>query len=165
MNLTDLSTRHWPSVAVTVALIALFGGLSIGRLPIQLLPSIEEPQINVANFWRAAAPEEMEASIIEPQENVLKNTPGLTDISSFVSRGAGFINLTFAVGGIDSGEGLFWRWWYWAWVWAGKLSLKKCQAHLGNLLPDNFETGSLAFPCPICQRLEGKTAGGTRILS
>ena len=40
----------------------------------------------------------MEANIIEPQENVLKNTPGLTNISSFVSRGSGFVNLTFAVG-------------------------------------------------------------------
>jgi multidrug efflux pump subunit AcrB len=98
MNLTDLSTRHWPSVAVVVALVALFGALSISNLPIQLLPTIEEPQISVANFWRAAAPEEMEAAIIEPQENVLKNTPGLADITSFVSRGAGFINLTFAVG-------------------------------------------------------------------
>ena len=72
MNLTDLSTRHWPSVAVVVALIALFGALSISRLPIQLLPNIEEPQISIANFWRAAAPEEMEASIVEPQENVLR---------------------------------------------------------------------------------------------
>lgn len=98
MNLTDLSTRHWPSVAVVVALIALFGALSISRLPIQLLPNIEEPQISIANFWRAAAPEEMEASIVEPQENVLRNTPGLTNINSFVTRGAGFINLTFAVG-------------------------------------------------------------------
>jgi len=98
MNLTELSTRHWPSVAVVVALVALFGGVAIANLPIQLLPTIEEPQITIANFWRAAAPEEMEATIIEPQENVLRNTPGLTDISSFVSRGQGFVNLTFAVG-------------------------------------------------------------------
>lgn len=98
MNLTDLSTRHWPSVAVIVALVVLFGGVSIDKLPIQLLPTIEEPQISIANFWRAAAPEEMEATIIEPQESVLRSTPGLTNISSFVSRGQGFINLTFATG-------------------------------------------------------------------
>ena len=98
MNLTELSTRQWPSVAVAVALVALFGLTSISSLPIQLLPNIEEPQISVANFWRAAAPEEMEANIIEPQENVLRNTPGLTDISSFIGRGSGFVNLTFAVG-------------------------------------------------------------------
>jgi multidrug efflux pump subunit AcrB len=98
MNITELSTRQWPSVAVAVALVALFGLTSIAALPIQLLPTIEEPQVSVANFWRAAAPEEMEANIVEPQENVLKNTPGLTIINSFVSRGQGFVNLSFAVG-------------------------------------------------------------------
>ena len=98
MNITELSTRHWPSVAVAVALVALFGLISIAALPIQLLPTIEEPQVTVANFWRAAAPEEMEANIVEPQENVLKNTPGLTHITSFIGRGTGFVNLSFAVG-------------------------------------------------------------------
>ncbi len=98
MSLTDLSTRHWPSVAVAVALVALFGLTSIASLPIQLLPDIEEPQVSIANFWRAAAPEEMEANIVEPQENVLKNTPGLTNINSWISRGSGWVNLTFAVG-------------------------------------------------------------------
>ncbi len=98
MNLTDLSTRQWPSVAVAVALVALFGLMSVARLPIQLLPNIEQPQVSIQNFWRAAAPEEMESSIIEPQENVLRNTPGVTDINAFISRGAGFITLTFDVG-------------------------------------------------------------------
>ena len=98
MNLTDLSTRHWPSVAVAVALVALFGLISIAKLPIQLLPTIEQPQVSIQNFWRAAAPEEMESSIVEPQENVLRNTPGVTDINAFISRGAGFVTLTFDVG-------------------------------------------------------------------
>ena len=98
MNLTELSTRQWPSVVVAVALVALFGLLSIASLPIQLLPNINQPTISVANFWRAAAPEEMEANIVEPQENVLRNTPGLTDINSFIGRGTGFVNLTFAIG-------------------------------------------------------------------
>jgi len=79
-------------------LVALFGLTSIAALPIQLLPNIEEPQISIANFWRAAAPEEMEANIIETQENVLRNTPGLTNINSFIGRGTGLVNLSFAVG-------------------------------------------------------------------
>jgi multidrug efflux pump subunit AcrB len=98
MNLTDLSTRQWPSVAAAVALVAIFGLMSIARLPIQLLPTIEQPQVSIQNFWRAAAPEEMESSIIEPQENVLRNTPGVTDVNAFISRGAGFLTLTFDVG-------------------------------------------------------------------
>ena len=40
----------------------------------------------------------MEANGIEPRENVLRKTPGLTDINSFIGRGQGFVNLTFAVG-------------------------------------------------------------------
>nr|MDJ0941237.1 efflux RND transporter permease subunit [Woeseiaceae bacterium] len=43
-------------------------------------------------------PEEMEANIVEPQEAVLQNTPGLTSINSFIGRGSGFVNLSFAVG-------------------------------------------------------------------
>jgi multidrug efflux pump subunit AcrB len=85
-------------VAVAVALVGLFGLLSIAALPIQLLPTIEQPQVSIQNFWRAAAPEEMESTIVEPQENVLRNTPGVTDITSFISRGAGFVTLTFDVG-------------------------------------------------------------------
>lgn len=98
MNLTELSNRHWPSVAVIVALIVVFGLVGISRLPIQLLPTIEEPQISIGNFWRAAAPEEVEAEIVEPQEDVLRNLPGLTTINSWISRGSGWVNLTFETG-------------------------------------------------------------------
>lgn len=98
MNLTELSSRHWPAVAAVVALVVVFGMVGISRLPIQLLPNIEQPQISIANFWRAAAPEEMEAEIIEPQEDVLRNIPGLTDINSWISRGSGWVNLTFEAG-------------------------------------------------------------------
>ena len=98
MQITELSTRHWPAVAVVVALLVVFGVLAASRLPIQLLPNIEQPVVSIANFWRAAAPEEMEAEIVEPQENVLANLPGLTDINSWISRGSGWVNLTFEAG-------------------------------------------------------------------
>ncbi|MEO0577390.1 MAG: efflux RND transporter permease subunit [Pseudomonadota bacterium] len=98
MQITELSTRHWPAVAVIVALLVVFGVLAASRLPIQLLPNIEQPQVSIANFWRAAAPEEMEAEIVEPQEDVLKNLPGLTNLNAWISRGSGWVNLTFETG-------------------------------------------------------------------
>ncbi|MEM7282056.1 MAG: efflux RND transporter permease subunit [Pseudomonadota bacterium] len=97
MDVTRLSVKNPASVAVVVALIVLFGFISINKLPIQLLPVLEQPQISVFNNWREAAPEEMEANIIEPQENVLRNTPGIVAISSNVNRGFGSITLTFDV--------------------------------------------------------------------
>ncbi|MEM7084071.1 MAG: efflux RND transporter permease subunit [Pseudomonadota bacterium] len=98
MGLTEFNFKHWPAMAVVVALVVVFGILSALRLPIQLLPNIEEPQISIGNFWRAAAPEEMESVIIEPQEEVLRNLPNLTSINSWITRGSGWINLSFATG-------------------------------------------------------------------
>ena len=88
MNISELSTKHWPSVAVAVALVALFGLSSMIALPIQLLPTIEEPQVSVANFWRAAAPEEMEANIMTPlntymEESIAKFITGAMPLSDY----------------------------------------------------------------------------------
>jgi len=77
MDLTRLSVKS-PAAVVVVSLIMLvFGALAVLKLPIQLLPSIEQPQIFIQNGWRAAAPEEMESTIIEPQESALRSVPGV----------------------------------------------------------------------------------------
>lgn len=98
MNLTRISIANPAAILAIAVLIVLFGVLAILSRPIQLLPDLNEPQITIFNNWRQAAPAEMESYIIEPQEDVLRNTPGVTEISSNVSRGFGRITLTFAVG-------------------------------------------------------------------
>ena len=98
MNLTRTSTRNPAAMVVLVALLVVFGFISLFKLPSQLLPNIEQPQITVSTNWRAAAPQEVEAVIIEPQENVLKNTEGVTSIQTNIRRGGGSITLTFAIG-------------------------------------------------------------------
>ncbi|NVK25969.1 MAG: efflux RND transporter permease subunit [Gammaproteobacteria bacterium] len=98
MNLTRQSLKSPASVLVLLTLIILFGTISIFKLPIQLTPTIEQPQINIISGWRAAAPEEVEAMIIEPLENAVKNTPGAIDVTTQIRRGGGNITLTFEVG-------------------------------------------------------------------
>ena len=83
---------------VILVLIMLFGTISIFKLPIQLTPDIEQPQITIISGWRQAAPEEIESVIIEPLENAVKNTPGALEVNTQINQGQGFINLTFAVG-------------------------------------------------------------------
>ena len=97
LDLTGMSIRHPAVVAVGVALVAVFGVIAIVDLPLQLLPQLERPQIQIFNNWREAAPEEMEANIVEPQERVLRNTPGVVQMSSNIGRGFGSITLTFDV--------------------------------------------------------------------
>ncbi|BBN80890.1 acriflavine resistance protein B [Pseudoalteromonas sp. A25] len=97
MNLTRSSLKNPASVLVILTLIMLFGVISIFKLPIQLTPDIEQPQITIFSGWRQAAPEEIESMIIEPLENAVKNTPGALEVNTNINQGNGFISLTFAV--------------------------------------------------------------------
>lgn len=98
MSITRISLQYPAAVLVLSVLVMLAGAIAIWRLPLQLLPSIEQPQIEIFNSWRAAAPAEMEANIIEPQEALLRQVPGVLDISSNISAGFGSLQLTFEVG-------------------------------------------------------------------
>ncbi len=98
MNLTRLSLGNPVAVAVALLLVILFGLISLGRLPIQLTPEVQEPEISISTSWRAAAPEEIESEIVEPQEDALRGLPGATKVLSTASRGQGKVTLTFAVG-------------------------------------------------------------------
>ncbi|CCQ11625.1 RND multidrug efflux transporter; Acriflavin resistance protein [Pseudoalteromonas luteoviolacea B = ATCC 29581] len=98
MNLTKSALKNPAGVLVILVLIILFGTLSIFKLPIQLTPDIEQPQITIVSGWRQAAPEEMESMIIEPLENAVKNTPGALEVNTQIGQGFGSINLSFAIG-------------------------------------------------------------------
>ena len=64
MDLTRASCKNPAATLVVVMLIVLFGALALLKLPIQLLPDLDRPQIFINNGWRSAAPQEMEATII-----------------------------------------------------------------------------------------------------
>jgi len=98
MRLIAASIRNPIAVAVTVALICLFGVMSLMKLPLQLFPDIDRPNISIFTGWRAASPEEAEAQLLEPQEQVLQGLPGVEEIEGNANSGGSFINLTFAIG-------------------------------------------------------------------
>lgn len=47
MKLIESALRNPAAVAVTVAMIALFGLMSLAGLPLQLFPDIERPQLSI----------------------------------------------------------------------------------------------------------------------
>ena len=98
MTLTKLSLSNPVAVVVGCILIAIFGMLSLFRLPIQMTPEISRPEITIMTPWRASAPNEIESEIIEPQENVLRSIPGLLRMQSSANYGNGMINLQFGIG-------------------------------------------------------------------
>ena len=53
MKLTEGSLKNPAAVAVVVAVVCLFGWLSLRELPLQLFPDIERPQMSIQTGWRA----------------------------------------------------------------------------------------------------------------
>ncbi|MFQ5938199.1 MAG: efflux RND transporter permease subunit, partial [Acidiferrobacterales bacterium] len=98
MIITRAALSNPVAAFVGVLLVVIFGLISLNRLPIQLTPEVKQPEITITTAWRAAAPEEVEAEIIEPQEKVLRGLPGMTEMLSDARRGQGRISVKFIVG-------------------------------------------------------------------
>jgi multidrug efflux pump subunit AcrB len=98
MNLTTITIRKPAAAAVFIAIVALLGIFSVMKLPIQLFPDIERPQLSIHSAWRAASPREIESEIVVPIERVLQGIPGLEEINANANTGFANIILTFSIG-------------------------------------------------------------------
>ncbi len=98
MSLIRLSADNPASLLAVAVLVVVFGVVAIASLPIQMLPNIEYPEINVNTSWRSAAPQEVEANIVKPQEEALRGIPGVLEMSSNVRAGNGNVHMTFDIG-------------------------------------------------------------------
>lgn len=98
MKIVDTAIKKPVTVSVGVILVVLFGFLSLFRIPIQLTPNVDLPEISVETIWRGASPLEVEREITDVQEDELKNLEGLKEMKSESSYGNSYINLMFEIG-------------------------------------------------------------------
>jgi len=97
MDIVGHSIRNPVSVTVGVILVVLFGLIGLNRLPVQLTPDVETPQITVSTTWTGATPYEIEKEVIDNQEEALKGLQGLTKMESASYNGYGEITLSFTL--------------------------------------------------------------------
>lgn len=95
MKLIQSSIRHPHSVVVVVSLGILFGYLSLQRIPIQLKPSLDKPEINIDTNYRGASPYEIEEQISKTIEEEMDNVEGVKKIKSTSSDGRSAVVLEF----------------------------------------------------------------------
>ncbi len=95
MDLIKYSLEKPVSVTVGVILLLVFGIIGLNKLPVQLTPDVETPQITVKTTWGGATPYEIEKEIVEQQEEVLKGLQGLSKMESASYNGYGEITLSF----------------------------------------------------------------------
>ena len=98
MSLIRVSADNPAALLAAAVLLLVLGIIGIATLPIQMLPNLEYPEININTSWRNAAPQEIEANIVEPQETVLRQVPGVVEMSSDVRAGNGNVHLVFDIG-------------------------------------------------------------------
>jgi hydrophobic/amphiphilic exporter-1 (mainly G- bacteria), HAE1 family len=98
MKIIEYSIHNIVKVAVGAIFVLLFGLLALFRIPVQLVPDVEKPQITVETRWIGASPEEVEQEIIHEQEEMLKSVENLRKLTSKSFNGRGQILLEFQVG-------------------------------------------------------------------
>jgi hydrophobic/amphiphilic exporter-1 (mainly G- bacteria), HAE1 family len=98
MKIVEQAIKLPVTTAVGVILLALFGGIALFRIPIQLTPTVDEPTINITTIWPGATPYEIEREIIVEQEEQLKSVQGLVKMESESQENQGTISLTFQTG-------------------------------------------------------------------
>lgn len=98
-----MDSLHWSSrspigVIVIAVFVGLLGLLSLSRLPLQLFPDVNKPQLSIQAGWRTASPEEVESELLEPLENVMQGVPAVEEIEGNAFAGFANLNLRFALG-------------------------------------------------------------------
>jgi HAE1 family hydrophobic/amphiphilic exporter-1 len=87
--------RYPVSVAVGMILTVLFGVISLYRIPLQMTPTVDRPEITVETDYLGAAPQEVEQEVTDRQEERLNSVEGLSEITSTSTEGHSRIVLRF----------------------------------------------------------------------
>ncbi len=98
MNISAF-TVHRPIFTIMVTLIViLIGFVSLSRLPIDLLPEVSYPTLNINTSFGNAAPEEVERLITEIIEGAVSAIQGVEEVTSTSSEGNSSVRISFSWG-------------------------------------------------------------------
>ncbi|MEQ1912264.1 MAG: efflux RND transporter permease subunit, partial [Vicinamibacterales bacterium] len=80
------------------SIVILIGGISLSRLPVDLLPDISQPTVSVRVTYTGVGPLEMEDLVVRPLEQQLSAVSGLDQMNSSANEGNANIQLNFTWG-------------------------------------------------------------------
>jgi HAE1 family hydrophobic/amphiphilic exporter-1 len=80
------------------SVIVLLGGISLTRLPVDLMPDVTYPSISVRVSYGGVGPLEMEELVTRPLEQAVSAVAGLEQINATSSEGSSMVRLNFAWG-------------------------------------------------------------------
>ncbi|MEO1722329.1 MAG: efflux RND transporter permease subunit [Pseudomonadota bacterium] len=98
MNPIRIAIERPIAVVAAVLMAVMFGVLALTQIPIQLIPDVRKPVLEIETDWFGAAPAEVEREIVNPQEDELRGLEGLETMISRSETGRGRVTLEFRVG-------------------------------------------------------------------
>lgn len=94
-SMIEYAVRHRVTVLMAATAAVLFGVVSLGRMPVQLLPEVTYPTLTLQTELPDAAPSEVENLITRPLEEAVGVVPGLRRLDSVSRAGLSEITLEF----------------------------------------------------------------------
>ena len=98
MSLSDFSIQR-PIFTLMITLVIIIVGLvAVARLPVDLMPEIVYPTLNVFTSYENTGPEEIEELITRPVEEAMSSVPGVEEVFSVSSEGSSSVRIMFSWG-------------------------------------------------------------------
>src|SRR5262245_59243254 len=95
MTLSDLSIKRPVFAWMLMSALIVFGSISWYRLGVSQMPDVDFPVLTITAIWEGAAPEVMEAEIVDRLEQSVMSVQGIRDITSTIFQGRATITLEF----------------------------------------------------------------------
>ena len=93
--LVNESLKNRLFVLVAASIVIVYGGLSLGDLPIDVFPDLNKPVISLITEAEGIAPEEVEQIVTFPIETAMNGMPGVTRVRSVSSAGLSIVFVEF----------------------------------------------------------------------
>jgi len=98
MSIPSRCVRRPVAVAMLFFAVAMLGGISFFRLPIDLLPDVAYPRLVIYTTYPDVGPAEVERFVTEPIERQVARVPRVERVESVSREGVSLVTLRFAWG-------------------------------------------------------------------
>jgi len=95
MNIFNFPIKRPITITMGMIMVLILGLLSLDRMPLDLMPEIEFPNMVVFIRYEGAGPEEVEERVAKPLEGAIKTTADIKKVSVVAQEELCFINAEF----------------------------------------------------------------------